>query len=37
MPKRRSKNVSDEERHILLRLINPQLSVIENIKVCITI
>jgi len=37
MPKRRSKNVSDAEKDILLQLIQPWLNVIENIKVCITI
>ena len=38
MPKHKSKNVSGAERHIiLLELINPRLSVIENVKVCITI
>lgn len=37
MSKRRSKNVSDAERNVLLQLIQPHLSVIENIKVCIKI
>ncbi|KAE9521250.1 hypothetical protein AGLY_018342 [Aphis glycines] len=32
MSKRRSKNVNDAEKHMLLKLIKPQLSVVENIK-----
>ncbi|CAI6357169.1 unnamed protein product [Macrosiphum euphorbiae] len=32
MAKRRSKNVSDAEKDILLQLIQPRLNVIENIK-----
>lgn len=32
--KKRSRNVTDAERNILLELIQPQKAVIENIKVC---
>lgn len=35
--KKRSKNVSDAEKEILIDLIKPKLAIIENIKVCIVI